>query len=286
MKNKKLSTAIRSLLPSKPKEQLSINRDDDYVDLDANLDFGNGCVIIADIVVDVAGDVAVDVIADVTTDVVADAAADTASDVAADAASDAASDAAADVASEAAADVVADVAAEPGVSSGTKTVLKGLALIVGTTVVTSIVEDVYGALKSAISNNSSDPSATTAAQYWSSLYSSMVAEYPCNNNATTSCGTNVRNDQLIMVGTYQIILGQKSPASAQAAANLMASSGWSQTEDDLKNALMTVTETGGIPSMLEYMESYTNPDASGATLVIATANVVISVADFAFNDIN
>ena len=47
---------------------------------------------------------------------------------------------------------------------------------------------------------------------------------------------------------------------------------------------MIVSNTGGIPSMVKYMATYTNPGASGAPLVIATANTLIAVAGYVYTD--
>jgi len=265
---------------AKSKEKLTFNESDEYLTADPNLDLANGCII-GDIVVDVAGDVVADVAGDVAADIAGDAGADAAADIAADAAADGA-DVAADVVGDAAADVLADVAAEPGVSSSTKAILKGFGLLLGGAVLSEILALIVQAIEYAASDSGGNP--PTSAALWAALYNQMMQTYPCNNSASVPCATNVRAAQESMVGVFAVVLGQQDPQAAVDAQTFETTSWTQQSQQELKNTLTQISETAGIPSMVQYMETYTNPGATGAALVIATANTVISVADYCYSD--
>jgi len=266
---------------TKSKEKLMFNESDDYLTADPNLDLANGCIV-GDIVVDVAGDVVVDVVGDVSADVAGDVGTDTAADIAADAAGDGA-DASADIISDVAADVVADVSTEPGITGAEKAELKVLAMTLGGAVVSYVVGEVNKAITNAINSGGGDPATTTSAQYWEALYNQMIISYPCDNSEFNPCPSGVRDSQELMVGTYGVDLGLQYPDEAQAASTFEAS--WTpQSQQELKNSLTSIAATAGIPSMIQYMETYTNPGATGAALVIATSGTVVSVASYCYSD--
>jgi hypothetical protein len=260
------------------KEVISLNKKDQYTTVGENLDFANGCVIIADVVADVAIDVGTDVIADVVADAVADTIADAAADATADIAADVAGDAAGDVA----ADAVIDAAVNGGVSTVSSSVLKNLGLVLGGALLDKIVTFALGAIEKAISK-SGDPKTTTSADYWNALHETMVKAIPCDVSADNSCGKNQRNGQQAMILSFQANIAKGSPDSATAA--IAFEKIWStKDQHDLKNALTNVSETAGIPSMIKYMASYTSNAAHGAPLVIATANTLIAVTNYVYTD--
>jgi len=270
---------------TKGKEQLTFNQQDNYIDIASNLDMANGCIIIGDIIVDVAADVAIDVTVDVVGDVVADSAADATADVVADTTTDvvadSTADSVADATGDAAADIAADAASDPAMSAANKAELKVLALTLGGAVVSYIVNAVTQAINNALGAGGG-PANTTAADYWSALYDQMMPLYPCNNNEFTACPSGMRDSQILMVGTFEADLGLQFPDDMTAAATFETN--YAQSLAELKNTLTDMAATAGIPSMIQYMVTYTNPGASGATLVIATADTLVTVASYCYND--
>lgn len=262
---------------SSRKENINHNLRDEYFSVDENLDLANGCVIVADVAVDIGADVAVDVV----TDVVADAVADTLADAAADAAADVAADAAADAVGDAAADTMVDAVANGGVSTVSSSVLKNIGLVLGGAILDKIVTFAVSAIKNATKGKK--PSETTAADYWSSLYTTMTKAIPCDKPSNQSCGPNQRSGQQAMILSFQANISKASP-DAQKAAIAFEKIFTAEQQNELKHNLSKLASTGGIPSMVKYMESYTNPGAHGAPLVIATANTLIAVTNFFYTD--
>ncbi|RFM26429.1 hypothetical protein [Deminuibacter soli] len=261
---------ITALLGVTPKDQLTFNRVDDYIDSAPQIDLAHGCLT-------VVADLAADVVADAVTDAVVDGA----TDVAADVATDSAADTAADTAADAAADAGADAGASGGISTACSSRLKYLAVFLGGTIMGSITTAVTSAIMNAEKSSNNGP--TTSADYWTALYNSMVASYPCNANNANTCPGNERDEQEAMVLSLQQQLSQTS--SYADAAQTFEDSWPSSSQDELKDDLSTVTNTGGIPSMCQYMETYTNSGATGAALVIATINIFDTVAGFEFSDL-
>lgn len=242
-------------------EKITLNQPTEYLEVEANFDLAHGCTIVIDAVADVVADVVVDGVVDAVVDGGADAVVDGGADALADAGADA----------------IADAGANSGLSPGTISKLKTLGLLLGGAVMGEIVSEATQAIKNAAAGGHPP----TSADYWNSLYSTMVAQYPCNTGSNTACPTNVRNAQEAMVGTFAINLGANGAAAAAAAFEKT----WpADSQSQLKNTLVTMSQSSGIPSMLQYLATYTNPGASGAALVIATANVLMTVAGFEYTD--
>ncbi|RFM26430.1 hypothetical protein [Deminuibacter soli] len=265
-------------LPGTPKDRLTFNKTDQYIDAAAPIDLSHGCVAI---LVDVAADVVTDAATDAVTDAVVDGVADSAADAAADTAADAAADTAADTAADAAADAGADSGAQGGISTACSKRLKTLAIMLGGAIMSTVTTAVANAIYNAIKSAGSTP--TTSADYWTALYNSMITVYPCNANNASTCPGNQRDEQEAMVLSLQQQLAQTASYAQSAQTFEESWSAASQTQ--LKDSLITVTDTGGIPSMCQYMENYTNTGASGAALVIATINVFDTVAAYEYPDL-
>ena len=222
-----------------------VDHDDDQIDL------VHGCVVLSDIIADIVADVAIDAAVDAAADAVVDAAADGAADAA---------------------------ATEGCISAANISRLKTLGLLLGGAVLGAIVDIVYKAIKNAVDDGGQTSS---AADYWNALYNEMVKDYPCDLPASQACPTNFRNAQELMVGRFLIQLSEKQPTAATAAATFQKI--WSAADEQaLKTKLGAVAATGGIPSMLKVMAGYMNPSCSGAALVIATAQTVVTVAAFEY----
>jgi hypothetical protein len=149
----------------------------------------------------------------------------------------------------------------------------------------TVVTEAVSAVKAAIAN-SKTPSAPTAAEYWTSLHTSMLQYFPCDTPASTACAANVRNSQEAMVLQFAWNL---SSVTANAQAATAFENAWPAVEQGaLKQQLANVSTSAGIPSMINNVlvnytyDSGTNP--SGAAIVIATANTLSSVAAYVFTD--
>ena len=123
----------------------------------------------------------------------------------------------------------------------------------------------------------------TSQTYWTALYNTMIDNYPCNSGSSTNCGPNVRASQIAMVSGFAMKLSTQA-ADATVAMNFENSADYATSVAQLKQALVTITATGGVPALVQYMGTYTNPGASGAGLVIATANTVVAVANYEYPD--
>lgn len=258
---------------TKPKDRLSLNADESYAS-GSNVDMAHGCVILADVVADVA----VDAAADVAADTAVDAAADAGVDAAADSAADAAADAAVDAATDAAADATAD-----GVATATSSTWKNLGLVLGGSVLNMIVTKVVSVIE-ASKNSTGGGSTTPVSQtYWTNLYNEMIKDYPCDNSSASSCPGTTREQQIAMVAGFAVTLS-KNTTSQQGAQTYEQSAQYLSDKNALKQALTNVSNTGGIPSMVKYLETYTTPNATGTPLVIATANTLVEVASFVYPD--
>ncbi|MEI6409151.1 MAG: hypothetical protein WCR52_07205 [Bacteroidota bacterium] len=263
--------------PLAPKETVTLNGTDDYAMATPHFDLAHGCVVIGDIAVDLGADIAVDTAADIA----ADSAADVIGDVTADSLADAAADAVEDAAADAVADAAADTAG--GVSEATISKAKLLFALLGGALIQTVVEKVSDIIKQAISGGGGKP--LTSADIWKQLYDGMVKDYPCDTPAGTACpNANDRKTQEAIVIQYAMQLGKISAQSAEQAVTFEKK--WDATSiHELKAALQNISNTGGIPSMIKYMETYTNAGASGAPLVIAAANTaLIPTIDFVFSD--
>jgi len=254
---------------AKPKDNLTFNVETDYSLSGNNFDMAHGCVILADVVADVA--------VDVTADVAADTAVDAAADAGVDAAADAAEDAAVDAATDAAADASAD-----GVATATSSTWKNLGLVLGGSVLNMIVTKVVSVINA--SKDSGGGSSTPVSQtYWTNFYTELVKDYPCDSNNTTSCGGTIREQQIAMVAAFAVTLAKNATAQ-QGAQTYETSSAYLGDKNALKQQLSAISNTGGIPSMVKYLETYTTPNASGTPLVIAAANTLMEVANFVYPD--
>ncbi|MEI6409150.1 MAG: hypothetical protein WCR52_07200 [Bacteroidota bacterium] len=265
-KNSKHTRTLSTLFPSKPLDRLTLNDPEFYENADPSIDLGNGCVIIGDIVADLAADIAIDTAVDVVNDAIADAVGDIVADIVADAAADAAADTAA------------------GISEATVSRFKFLVDNIGKPIIKEIVNSVSDAIGNAVDKAQSESnSAPSSADLWNALYDQMFGLYPCDNGYSMPCGENVRYAQEAMIIQFALNLTKASPASSLAAENFKKS--WSQdSQVALKLALQQVSNTHGIPTMIKYMAAYTHPDAQGAVLVIATSNILLAVADYAFEN--
>jgi hypothetical protein len=254
------------------KETIYINKEDTYTTVGENIDFANGCVIIADIIADVAADVAIDVIADAAADAAADAVADVAADTAADSVADAV------------ADTVADAAVDEGISTVASNTLKNLAKVLGASLLAKLTDMASSAIINAIKNSSGGTAATTtSADYWNSLYKIMDQAISCDTSASGTCGKNQRNGQEAMILEFQQNI-VKANASVGNSAIIFEKKWDVASQKELKQALTNISKTNGIPSMVKYMSTYTNSGASGAVLVVATINTLISVTSYVFSD--
>lgn len=265
-------------------EQVSVNQADGYVEVNAaQLDLAHGCTIVADVVIDASADAVVEVVIDAVADGVTDGVADAAAD-AANTAADAAADAVGDGAADAAADAPAD-AAESGLSPKAVSRLKILGLMLGTTMI-RIANQASNAANDAAAGHSGSGSgsgAPTAKEYWTALYNTMVHNYPCDLPATQSCPANVRASQEALVLSFAVTIAKRDPAAAKQAQAFEAA--WPLSSNKaLKSALSNISGTAGIPAMVQYLETYTDPGASGGALVIATAGVLSTVASFVYSD--
>lgn len=113
----------------------------------------------------------------------------------------------------------------------------------------------------------------------------MLKTYPCDAAASSDCSkvnnANQRDAQEYMVLSYAQNLGNKDNNAVDAVT--FEKSWDTGNQKALKSGLSNVTDTAGIPSMLDYMGSFDisgNPSAEVA--VIAEANVFNSVASFEF----
>lgn len=244
-----------------PMEHISINQADGYVDADVQIDLAHGCVVVEVVAVDVSVEVVTEVVAEVVAEV--------------------GTDVGVDVVGDAAADVAAD-AAESGLSEATIARLRTLGLLLGGALMGTIVTESVNAVKAAIAARGGSR-ATSAADYWTALYKVMDKKYPCNLPASQSCGTNVRASQEAMIASFALAIAKQDPSQATAAQTFETV--WpASSQRALKSALTNISNTGGIPGMIKYMETYTYPNVSGGALVIATSNTLISVADYVYTD--
>jgi hypothetical protein len=142
-----------------------------------------------------------------------------------------------------------------------------------------IVSEVTAAIKKAASGTQTP----SAADYWNALYTAMIGSYPCNTGASTACGPNVRNAQEAMI--IQLAVNIANDSSSVAATAKAFEGVWpASSQSALKTTLSNMAQDTGIPGLVQYMASYTNPGATGGALVIATSNVVIAVTDYVYTD--
>ncbi|WP_246761158.1 hypothetical protein [Ralstonia solanacearum] len=121
----------------------------------------------------------------------------------------------------------------------------------------------------------------------------MVTTYPCDTPASSSCPAvsvsgqpqpvQQRAAQIAMVLLFAQNLGQQGTNGQDETS--FASTWSTGNKQNLKTGLANVTNTGGIPSMIQYMSTYPIAGAPNAAVaVIAEANIFNSVASFEFTD--